>query len=180
LHTVKPGSIALSARGPNVSFSASFDNKPLRTELPLTVGPATLEFIFGQHYNIANEAEWATLIPANHGRVRLGADLQEFDVAMYTDLQCLATIRAAYASMRDGARVASPAAEACLGQIRQAILCTADITLEPTTPECDEEKCPLTSAAASGQFVDHKCRDWVQVRNYVEDNQKMWGVEAGK
>jgi hypothetical protein len=180
LHTVKPESIALSAGGPNISFSASFDNKPLRTELPLTVGPATLEFIFGQHYNIANEAEWATLVPANHGRVRLGADLQEFDVAMYTDLQCLATIRAAYASMRDGARVASPAAEACLGQIRQAILCTADITLEPTTPECDEEKCPLSSAAASGQFVDHKCRDWVQVRNYLEDNQKMWGVEAGK
>ncbi|KAJ7901281.1 hypothetical protein B0H13DRAFT_1622141, partial [Mycena leptocephala] len=145
--------------------------------LPLTIGVATLEFIFGQHYNIADEAEWATLIPANHSRVRLGADLQEFDVAMYTDLQCLATIRGAYASMGDGARVASPAAEACLGQIGQAILCTADITLEPTTPECDREKC---AAAASGQFLDHKCRDWVQVRNYVEDNQKMWSVETKK
>jgi hypothetical protein len=79
--------------------------------------------------------------------------------------------------MRDGARVASPAAEACLGQIRQAISCTADITLESTTPECDGEN---SAAAASGQFVDHKCRDWVQVRNYVEDNQKMWSIETKK
>lgn len=108
--------------------------------------------------------------------MRLGAAQEEFDVGMYTDLQCLDTIRAAYVSMRDGARVPSPAAEACLGHVRQAILCTADITLEPAHLVCKDGECPLSSAVASGQFVDHKCRDWVQVRQYVEENQASWGV----
>ncbi|KAF7358518.1 hypothetical protein MVEN_00902700 [Mycena venus] len=160
------------------SAYASLDNGPLPSELPLTVNAATLEFIFGKHYNIVDGAEWATLIPPNSGRVRLGADQEEFDVGMYTDLQCLDTIRAAYVSMRDGARVPSPAAEACLGHIRQAILCTADITLEPAWVVCKDGECPLKSAVATGEFVDHKCRDWVQVRNYVEANQATWGVDA--
>ncbi|KAJ6535096.1 hypothetical protein B0H19DRAFT_1383331 [Mycena capillaripes] len=161
---------------------ASLDNGPLPSELPLTVGAATLEFVFGKHYNIVNEAEWATLIPANRGRVRLGLGdaKEEFDVAMYSDLECLDTIRAAYVSMRDGARVPSPAAEACLGHIRQAILCTADITLEPAHLICKDGECPLSSAVATGQFVDHKCSDWVQVREYVEANQAAWDVEVAK
>ncbi|KAJ7881918.1 hypothetical protein B0H13DRAFT_930899 [Mycena leptocephala] len=158
------------------SAYASLDNGPLPSELPLTVRAATLEFIFGKHYNIVNDAEWATLIPPNRGRVRLGAGQEEFDVAMYTDLQCLDTIRAAYVSMRDGARVPSPAAEACLGHMRQAILCTADITLEPAHVVCKDGQCPLSSAVATGQFVNHRCRDWVQVREYVEANQATWGI----
>ncbi|KAJ7302446.1 hypothetical protein DFH08DRAFT_945649 [Mycena albidolilacea] len=153
---------------------ASLNNAPLPSELPLTVGDATLEFIFGKHYNITNDAEWATLIPPNQGRVRLGAEEEEFDVAMYTDLQCLDTIRAAYVRMRDGSRVPSPAAEACLGHVRQTILCTADITLEPAWVTCKDGECPVSSAVATGEFVDHKCRDWVQVRNYVQDNQAAW------
>ncbi|KAJ7302454.1 hypothetical protein DFH08DRAFT_977874 [Mycena albidolilacea] len=153
----------------------SLDNEPLPSELPLAVGAVTLEFIFGKHYNIVNDAEWATLIPSNHGRVRLGVDQKEFDVAMYTDLQCLDTIRAAYVSMRGGSHVAFSAAEACLGHIRQTILCTADITLEPAWVICKDGECPLSSAAATGEFVDHKCRDWEQVRNYVQDNQAAWG-----
>ncbi|KAJ6517136.1 hypothetical protein DFH09DRAFT_1195508 [Mycena vulgaris] len=154
---------------------ASFDERPLPSELPFSVGSATLEFLFAKHYNIANDTEWATLIPPNHGRVRLGAEQQEFDVAIYTDLQCLDTIREAYVKMRAGARIRSEAAEACLGQIRQAILCTADITLEPTHIICKDGECPVTGAVASGEFVEHKCRDWAQVRNFVERNQATWG-----
>ncbi|KAJ7605368.1 hypothetical protein DFH06DRAFT_258843 [Mycena polygramma] len=159
------------------SAYASLDNGPLPSELPLTVGAATLEFVFGRHYNITHDAEWATLIPANHGRVKLGAAQEEFDVGMYTDLRCLDTIRAAYVNMRDGATAPSPAAEACFGHIRQAITCTADITLEPAHVICKNGECPLSSAVATGEFVDHKCRDWVQVRDYVESNQAAWSFE---
>ncbi|KAJ6632227.1 hypothetical protein B0H10DRAFT_1723479, partial [Mycena sp. CBHHK59/15] len=139
--------------------------------LPMSVGLATLEFIFGPYYNIANANEWATLLPPNQGRVRLGSAQQEFDIAMYTDLQCLDTVRAAFVQMRDGASVPSVAAEECLGQIRQAILCTADITLEPTTIACRGGEC---APAASGEHVDHRCRNWVQVREFVEKNQATW------
>ncbi|KAJ6632223.1 hypothetical protein B0H10DRAFT_1937891 [Mycena sp. CBHHK59/15] len=151
--------------------NSSLEEWPLASELPISIGPATLEFIFGKHYNIADEAEWATLIPPNQGRVKLGHPRQEFDIAMYSDLRCLDTIRAAYVKMRDGASIPSPAAEECLGQIRQAILCTADITLEPTKFVCHGEKC---APVASGEYLDHKCRNWVQVREFVEENQVTW------
>ncbi|KAJ7661183.1 hypothetical protein B0H17DRAFT_327998 [Mycena rosella] len=156
------------------SAYASLNKQPLVSELPLSVRDANLEFIFGKHYDIANDAEWATLIPSNHGRVKLGEAQQEFDVGMYTDLECLDTIRAAYVDMRDGARMRSEAAEACLGQIRQVILCTADITLEPTHIICKDRVCPLSGTVATGEFVDHKCRDWAQVRHFVEGNQATW------
>ncbi|KAJ7440293.1 hypothetical protein B0H11DRAFT_545345 [Mycena galericulata] len=158
--------------------STSFDERPLPSELPLSLRAATLEFIFGKHYNIIDDAAWGTLVPPNRGRVKLGE--QEFDVGMYTDLECLDTIRAAYVQMRDGAQVRSEAAEACLGHLRQAILCTADITLEPAEVICrDDGECPVSGAVASGEFVDHRCRDWTQVRTFVEENQAASGVGAG-
>ncbi|KAJ7487018.1 hypothetical protein FB451DRAFT_775893 [Mycena latifolia] len=151
---------------------ASFSAQHLPSELPLTVDNAVLEFVFGQHYNIENDTDWATLTPPHYGRVKLGE--QEFDVGMYSDMECLDTIRAAYVAMRGGAQLRSEAAEMCLGQIRQAILCTADPTLERTTIMCKDGVCPLDGAVATGNHVDHKCRDWTQVRAFVEDNQAAW------
>ncbi|KAJ7101440.1 hypothetical protein B0H15DRAFT_816104 [Mycena belliarum] len=150
-------------------IASSFTGAPLPSELPLSLAPAALEFVFGMHYNIENTTEWATLVPPNHGRVRLAG--AEYDIAMYRDLECLDTIRTAYVAMRGGARVRSTAAEACLGQIRQAILCTADTTLERAMVECAEPPCPASAAVATGNHVDHKCRDWSQVRAFVETNQ---------
>ncbi|KAJ7110770.1 hypothetical protein C8R43DRAFT_1139219 [Mycena crocata] len=162
------------------STYASLDQQPLASELPISVGAATLEFVFGKHYNIENDTEWATLIPPHSGRVKLGEMQQEFDVAVYTDLQCLDTIRATYIKVRAGENERSEAAEACLGQIRQAILCTADITLEPTHLICKDGVCPLSGAVATGNHVDHKCRDWTQVRKFVEDNQATWDAGVGR
>ncbi|KAJ7457394.1 hypothetical protein FB451DRAFT_1047399, partial [Mycena latifolia] len=144
--------------------------------LPLSVGSATLEFISGKHYNIANASEWATLVPPHHGRVKLGSPQQEFDIAIYSDIECLDTIRNAFITMRDGSGAPSKAAEECLGQIRQAILCTADLTLEPAVVVC-EDASQMTECdnISSGEHVRHLCRDWVQVRKFVETNQGNWG-----
>ncbi|KAJ7641812.1 hypothetical protein FB45DRAFT_1022543 [Roridomyces roridus] len=158
--------------------SLNIDEHPLDSELPLPIGAATLEFIFGKHYDIADSTAWATLFPhpEHGGRVRL--EDKEFDVGMYTDLKCLDVIRSAYVRMRSGAQVRDEAAEACLGHIRQAILCTADITLEPTKIHCTEDgECPLKGATASGEYLDHRCRDWTQVRQFVEDNQAGWSIK---
>ncbi|KAJ7225113.1 hypothetical protein B0H12DRAFT_1030619, partial [Mycena haematopus] len=60
----------------------------------------------------------------------------------------------------------------CLGQTRHAIsICNSDFTLEPSLV-CDaREKC---APAATGDRVAHECRNWVQVRKFVEDNQASW------
>ncbi|KAJ7473976.1 hypothetical protein FB451DRAFT_975049, partial [Mycena latifolia] len=83
--------------------------------------------------------EWAPLVPVHHGRVRLGSLPQEFDVGMCRDLRCLDTIWSALVGLRDGASGPSRAAEECLGQLRPAILCTADITLAAATVGCNKE-----------------------------------------
>jgi len=147
---------------------------PLASELPLSVEPAILEFISEQHYHIENDSEWATLVPAHGARVRLGASpREEWDVALFSDLACLDVVRRAFLQMRDGAIAASPAAETCLGQLRQAIVCTADTTLEPARIVCDEAG--HCGGAASGETA-HRCRNWAQVREFVEANQATWAV----
>ncbi|KAF9461368.1 hypothetical protein BDZ94DRAFT_1263860 [Collybia nuda] len=156
----------------------SLHDSPLASELPISVSAVTLKFLFGKHYDITKDEEWATLVPENHGRVRLGSAQQEFDVALYSDLQCLDTIRIAFVKMRDGSSVRSPEAERCLGIIRQAILCTADITLEPATLVCQDSEVECTRAEATGDNVDHRCRNWVQVREFVEQNQAGWDVQV--
>ncbi|KAJ3787222.1 hypothetical protein GGU11DRAFT_743395 [Lentinula aff. detonsa] len=156
--------------------------EPLTSELPLTVNPAVLNFLFAQHYEITNDSEWATLLPNKGSRVRLPSKQQrsmedDFEVALYHDLHCLDVIRSVFVSMRDGSSAHSPEAEECLGTIRQAILCTADITLEPAEVICyDGEECNDAGPEASGNNVDHSCRDWVQVRKFVESNQKGWNA----
>ncbi|KAJ6590668.1 hypothetical protein DFH09DRAFT_976151, partial [Mycena vulgaris] len=149
------------------------DEPPLASELPLSVRPAVLKFVFGEHYHYENDTEWATLVPPHHGHVKLGSSQLEFGVAMYSDLQCLDTVRQSIVQMRDGSTAPSRVTEDCLGQLRQAIDCTADITLEPAFVVCDGDgKC---GAGASGDYVDHKCRNWAQVREFVEQNQATWG-----
>ncbi|KAF8183577.1 hypothetical protein K438DRAFT_1724535 [Mycena galopus ATCC 62051] len=153
--------------------SIPFDG-PLPSEIPLPVKHAALEFNFGQHYHITNDAEWASLLPTHSGRVRLGAANEQFDVGMYSDLACLDTIRRAFLLLRDGARQPFVEAEACLGQIRQAITCNSDLTLEPSVLVCNaKDEC---APAASGNHLAHRCRNWAQVREFVEDNQASWGI----
>lgn len=59
----------------------------------------------------------------------------------------------------------------CLNFLRQAILCNADITLDPLLDDSDE-----AVAATDGLGVTHICRDWMQVYDYVAENQRghMW------
>ncbi|KAJ7776912.1 hypothetical protein DFH07DRAFT_877083 [Mycena maculata] len=145
---------------------------PRASELPLSVGSTVFTFVFGKQYHYENDTEWATLIPPYHGHVKLGSPQLEFGVAMYSDLQCLDTVRHAIVQMRNGSTTSSRAAEDCFGQLRQAIDCTADITLEPAFIVCDSDgKC---GAGASGDYVNHKCHNWAQVREFVEHNQATW------
>ncbi|KAJ7696863.1 hypothetical protein B0H14DRAFT_3039899 [Mycena olivaceomarginata] len=148
----------LSPRRAGPAFDA-----PLASEAPLANSPSeTLQ------HHITADAEWDTLLPPHGAQITLGSE--EFDVGLFSDLGCLQTIRDAFLLLRNGATGESfAAAEACLGQIRQAIMCNSDLTLEPAYLVCDaEEKC---APAATGDHVAHRCRNWAQVREFVEENQ---------
>ncbi|KAJ7019564.1 hypothetical protein C8F04DRAFT_1141328 [Mycena alexandri] len=148
---------------------------PFTFELPVAVEHAVLEFKdTDAHYDLFDDRSWASLVPAHQGRVKLGSPPQEFDVGLFSDLACLDTARRALTKMRDGSRETSAEAERCFGQVRQAIECMADVALEPTVIGCDAGG--ACGPGASGDKVDHRCRNWEQVRNFVEENQAAWGT----
>ncbi|CAK5283742.1 unnamed protein product [Mycena citricolor] len=157
-------------------------------ELPLA-SPHThtaLEFDLGaHHYNITDAGSWTSLVPAYGGHIWLRPNAgsparsgeNEYAVGLFSDLRCLDVIRAAFVSLRDASGPSVISAEqevdvdGCLGQIRQAIRCASDITIEPTVLECDEQL-GICDSGASGDHVVHQCRDWVQVRQFVERHQR--------
>ncbi|KAJ7242467.1 hypothetical protein C8J57DRAFT_1142485 [Mycena rebaudengoi] len=148
---------------------------PFTSELPVAVEHAVLQFKAADgHYDLFDDLNWAALVHAHQGRVRLGSPQQEFEVGLFSDLACLDTARRALTKMRDGSREASAAAERCFGQLRQVIECMADIALEPAEIGCDEVG--ACGPGASGDKVDHRCRNWVQVRKFVDENQAAWGT----
>ncbi|KAJ7232233.1 hypothetical protein C8J57DRAFT_1383888 [Mycena rebaudengoi] len=134
---------------------------PFTSELPVVVEHAVLQFKTADG-------------PLRPGRVKLGSPQQEFEVGLFSDLACLDTARRALTKMRDGSRETSAVAERCFGQLRQVIECMADIALEPAKIGCNEAG--TCGPGASGDKVDHRCRNWVQVRKFVEENQAAWGT----
>ncbi|PBK93870.1 hypothetical protein ARMGADRAFT_1029742 [Armillaria gallica] len=148
-------------------------------EFPERVNDAVLRFEFG-NYSITSDDEWASLFPPHSGQVIL--DGSKYDVSLYLQLKCLDTVRLAFVTLRDGFNGGSPShtidsvdfkeTEHCLDVLRQTVICIADITLEPgevvVLPDGS------TDMAATGNHVEHICKDWVQVREFVEKNQESW------
>nr|GAT56699.1 predicted protein [Mycena chlorophos] len=140
--------------------------------LPLQVAPAAMNFSWTDRYSIEADEEWASLIPYGHGWVRLGVEKEAFAVSMYHQLHCLNGIRTALLIPREGH---TPQLEShtnhCFNYLRQLLLCKLDTTLEPTIiAPAGEGK---VKASASGENVVHICRDWAQVRRFVENNMRV-------
>ncbi|KAH8101717.1 hypothetical protein BXZ70DRAFT_999655 [Cristinia sonorae] len=89
------------------------------------------------------DAEYQSLYPGHHrGFVHLGPDKRFFDSA---------TLHATH----------------CLNYLRQTILCSADVTLEPEVVEGSRD-------VGEGVGVVHVCCDWSKVYDFVEKNEAEW------
>ncbi|KAH9931868.1 uncharacterized protein B0H18DRAFT_988312 [Fomitopsis serialis] len=109
------------------------------------------------HYKITGDlntwTEWQTLthmFPQGHPSVRLGPEGREFNVSMFTQLQCIDTLRQAL--------IYGPNAHSgqCLNYLRQAVLCSSDITIDAM--DAKDEKGNLIGTDGVGST--HVCRDW--------------------
>ncbi|KAJ7756043.1 hypothetical protein DFH07DRAFT_1027692, partial [Mycena maculata] len=148
------------------------ENASSPARLPLLVRPAALIVEATERYGLEADAEWASLMPRNHGFgfVRLGPQGRPFEPSIYHQLHCLSELRRTfvyYSGNMTARRLWHT--EHCLNYLRQAILCNSDMTLEPSYTYIFEDN--STTSASSGMGVVHSCVDWTQVRNFVEENQ---------
>ncbi|KAJ7048673.1 hypothetical protein C8F01DRAFT_1266804 [Mycena amicta] len=167
--------LALKLSAPSTQASLHRPQAPNETyipSLPLRVSPAAMTFMSTEFYALDANEEWASLIPYGHGWVRLGMQREPFAVSMYHQLHCLESIRLA---LLHGHQNPSPQLKShtnhCFNYLRQLLLCKADMTLEPTN--ITRIASGKLLASASGEDVVHVCKDWVQVRRFVEANMRQ-------
>ncbi|KII91606.1 hypothetical protein PLICRDRAFT_38403 [Plicaturopsis crispa FD-325 SS-3] len=144
--------------------------------LPLDLEHVALTLENSRHYPLDSpdaDAEYRSLYPGDLGFLRLGPNKRFFGVAMYHQLHCLDSLRMAitrgpeHDHRRDaefsgyGKRAQVPHVNHCLNYLRQTILCSADLTLEP-------EISP--NEVGEGLAVTHVCRDWSRLYEYAEKN----------
>ncbi|KAK0476550.1 hypothetical protein EDD18DRAFT_1088880 [Armillaria luteobubalina] len=63
----------------------------------------------------------------------------------------------------------------CLWYMQQITLCHADETLEPTHPF--QMLSGKWTNIVTGINITHKCKDWVQLKDYTEENFGTWLME---
>ncbi|KAF9527832.1 hypothetical protein CPB83DRAFT_855692 [Crepidotus variabilis] len=116
-----------------------------------------------EHYGIHAVDEWETLTPSGHGWVVLGAERRAYAVSMYHQLHCLDGMRYDLTQSKIGKQPTKQIlghANHCYNYLRQELLCHSDLTLE------------RAGANVTGSKVSHVCRDWVQIRDYMEKNHR--------
>lgn len=146
------------------------DDFPSR--LPLLVPTVSMIFNGSDEYGLYAAEDWNSLIPSGHGWVHLGSDYEPFAVSMYHQLHCVEGIRNDIIDAIAGHRLEAPGARShahhCFNYIRQALLCGADIALEAA--ELIRRPNGNLATSSSGEEVIHQCRDWTEVRRFVELN----------
>lgn len=157
---------------PALTETIAYEGNDYPSELPLQLDRIVVEFDYGAHYALAAADEWASMFPTNKGRIHLGFEGRMFDIAMYQQLQCLNSLRAAYVAVHDENYPLShpPAnfteAERCIDKLRQAILCTSDPTVD--TAHVVARPGGGYTSASTGNGIDHRCKNYVKVREVVE------------
>ncbi|TFK40271.1 hypothetical protein BDQ12DRAFT_721729 [Crucibulum laeve] len=140
----------------------------------IDVGPAAMNVVNSTRYSLHADEEWASLTPRGHGFVRHPDKEEYFSVSLYHQIHCLNALRNLIIVAQDHNLTWLEVGHAnhCLNYLRQMTLCNADTTLEPTTPKRATNGKIVN--AVTGIGITHRCRDWSQVRQKVEENYDGW------
>lgn len=141
---------------------------------------ATLTTIKSGRFGLyANDSDWDSILPNGDGFIYHPDDEKHYLVAHYHNLHCLRSLRHylniamvwrpdyKFTSMDKGH------VDHCLIYLRQIALCNADLTLEPASHKQMTPDGRVTDAV-TGVGVKHRCVDWSQVWDYMEDNFKLF------
>lgn len=153
------------------------DHTPAR--LPINPRDVALEVVDSERYGMHDDNDWASVTPLGHGFVKIGPGEDFYAISMYHQLHCLNGFRKMLSGeQRNASRIEHDEQHVlhCLSYLRQMVLCSADITLEPafSAENTDGRK----TKAAYGTGVTHQCKDWEQIRAFSESNYETWKNEA--
>ncbi|KAI0359763.1 hypothetical protein OH77DRAFT_1501557 [Trametes cingulata] len=141
--------------------------------LPSPVGTVQVVMEESVHYApLGNQSEdaWASTTTTGGGYVRLGPTDRMFAVSMFHEMHCLRTINRAF-SKTTGAT--PPHLQHCLNYIRQNILCSPDLTLEPGNFE--ERDFEVERIGGT-----HTCKDWGPIYEYMDANYYSFMERTGR
>ncbi|KAI0043708.1 hypothetical protein FA95DRAFT_1563030 [Auriscalpium vulgare] len=126
------------------------------------------------HYGLTDpEAanEWQHYLPPGAGTLRYGPHQRAFGIAMYHEIHCLRYMRGEYASP---AQPDYKHIQHCLSLLRNAILCEADVTLEPgdfTQRNYTVERVGIAHECGNWEAVyDDATRSWIDWWVYAKAN----------
>ncbi|KAJ7124096.1 hypothetical protein C8R43DRAFT_899204, partial [Mycena crocata] len=108
---------------------------------------------------------WATTSPKGLGYVRLGSEQRAFAISMFHQLHCVRLMRAALAGRYDP--YAQGHMQHCLNYLRQMILCSPNLTLEPANVLTRDFEVDRVGAT-------HICSDWSGMYQDAADNWNNW------
>ncbi|KAJ7912543.1 hypothetical protein B0H13DRAFT_1613508, partial [Mycena leptocephala] len=108
---------------------------------------------------------WATSSSKGFGYVRLGPEKRAFAVAMFHELHCVRLMRAALAGRYDASSRGHM--HHCLNYIRQMILCSPNLTLEPANILARDFETDRVGAT-------HICADWSALYAEASRNWYDW------
>lgn len=111
------------------------------------------------HYGLHDVRDWESLTPPGNGWVVLEPGPRSYAVTMYHQLHCLNSMRYDLTQSKIGKKATAAQlghAHHCYNYIRQGLQCGLDLTLQPKN--------------GGGSGVTHVCRDWVQIRTFMEQN----------
>ncbi|KDR68847.1 hypothetical protein GALMADRAFT_77954 [Galerina marginata CBS 339.88] len=131
------------------------------------------ELLDDEVFSMTADSDWDSNFPRGRGWVKLGPNSDFYVLSMYHQLHCLDAMRYAYVAAKTG-NIAFPGngtgfdhhMNHCLTYLREAVLCAADTTLERSETYITPQG--VTDRGATGMGMVHQCRNWVQVREYLE------------
>ncbi|KAA1469634.1 hypothetical protein DENSPDRAFT_835274 [Dentipellis sp. KUC8613] len=158
-----------------IKYAYTVDDHPNR--LPVHIGEAAMnaEWLDDQVYGPYADDDWASLFPRSNGWVALGPNQEMYVLSMFHQLHCLDALRYGYVTAKAGT-LQFPGngtgvehhVNHCLTYLKEMLLCAGDTTLETSMPVTNAKG--EIDHGATGNNIVHRCRDWTQIRDYLEEN----------
>ena len=123
-------------------------------------------------FGLYDHDNWAELNPPSSGFVINLHTNESYLVTYYHSIHCLDSVRKLIARTGNLTALDEEHAGHCLDYLRQILTCHADDTMEPMVD--GEALDGAKVRVVQGWGTEHVCRDWTQLRAFVDKNFESW------